>query len=153
LRGVVAHLRTPSGRDFLPGEAIARDVLLRVGVSVAALHRRRLRRTTFVGITGSGGKTSTKELVAAVLGSELRGTKSPGAENRLSDVGRTILRTRADDDYCVAEVATWRPGTIAEIAHLLRPQIGVVTNVGIEHFKQTMVRHVVCVRVCTGASG
>jgi UDP-N-acetylmuramoyl-tripeptide--D-alanyl-D-alanine ligase len=136
----VARQRTVYGREFVPGEAIVRDVLLRVGVGMAGLQRRRLRHTTFIGVTGSGGKTSTKELIDAALASRLSGTKTPGLANRLSAVGRTILRTRPQHDYCVAEVAAWRPGSVAAIAKLLRPQVGVVLDIGIEHFKQFRTR-------------
>src|SRR5205807_2947872 len=126
--------RTLQGRAFLPGEALLRDGLLGLGLAVARTQRRRLGRTTFIGVTGSAGKTSTKELVAAVLGAELRGTKSPGNDNRLSRVGRTILRTRPRDAFSVVEVAAWRPGSVAETADLLRPDIAVVTTIGSDHF-------------------
>src|SRR5207253_7442374 len=118
--------RTLQGRAFLPGEALLRGGLLGLGLAVA---RRRLGRTAFIGVTGSAGKTSTKELVAAVLGAELRGTKSPGNDNRLSRVGRTILRTRPRDAFSVVEVAAWRPGSVAETAELLRPDVAVVTTI------------------------
>ena len=126
--------RTLQGRAFLPGEALLRDRLLALGLAVARAQRRRLGRTTLIGVTGSAGKTSTKELVAAVLGAELRGTKSPGNDNRLSRVGRTILRTRPRDAFSVVEVAAWRPGSVAETADLLRPDIAVVTTIGSDHF-------------------
>ena len=88
---------------------------------------------TFVGVTGSGGKSTTKALTAAILRTELDGTETPGTSNRLSVVARTVLRTRPHDDFCVAEVAAWRPGSVAEIARVLQPRVGVVTRVRAEH--------------------
>ncbi|HEX6701482.1 MAG TPA: UDP-N-acetylmuramoyl-tripeptide--D-alanyl-D-alanine ligase [Gaiellaceae bacterium] len=127
--------RTLRGRTFLPGEAAARDALLGVGLAAARMHRRRLGSTVFVGVTGSAGKSTTKDLVAAVLRTQLEGTTTPGTANRISIVGRTLLRTRPRHDFCVAEVAAWRPGSVAQIARVLRPQIAVVTNVCADHRK------------------
>jgi UDP-N-acetylmuramyl pentapeptide synthase len=129
----VARRRTIRGREYVPGEAFLRDWLLRAGVAVAQLHRRRLRQTTVIGVTGSVGKTSTKELIAAVLEPELRGTKTPGTDNRLGTVGRTILRTRPDHAFSVVEVAAWFPGSVAEVARLIQPSIAVVTAIGDDH--------------------
>lgn len=50
---------------------------------------------------GSCGKTTTKELIAAVLQTEHRGRKSPGHGNGLAVVGRTVLRTSSKDGFCV----------------------------------------------------
>lgn len=125
--------RTLSGRQFLPGEAEVRDALLRAGLAAASAQRRRLDRTTFVGVTGSAGKTTTKNLIVELLGPGT--TSTPGNANRISRVGRTILGTRRGDAYCVAEVAAWRPGSVAEIARLLRPEVAVVTRIGRDHHK------------------
>jgi UDP-N-acetylmuramoyl-tripeptide--D-alanyl-D-alanine ligase len=107
---------------------------LRAGVAAATLHRRRLGAVRFIGVTGSAGKTTTKELIAAALGSELRGRKSPGEGNGMAVVAKTVLRTAKRDDFCVVEVAAGaRPGLVAETARMIRPNIAVVTNVGSEH--------------------
>jgi len=90
---------------------------------------------TLIGITGSAGKTTTKELIAAVLGTELRGTKTPSSENRLTVLGRTILRTRRGHAFSVAEIPAFRYGSVAEFSRLLRPSIAVVTSVGSDHLK------------------
>jgi UDP-N-acetylmuramoyl-tripeptide--D-alanyl-D-alanine ligase len=129
----MARPRTLQGRTFLPGEAVTRDALLAVGLAAARVHRRRLRETTFVGITGSAGKSTTEALATAILRTELEGTTTPGTSNRISVVGRTVLGTRSRHDFCVAEVAAWRPGSVAEIARVLRPRVGVVTAVRAEH--------------------
>src|SRR4051812_22096324 len=131
----VARQRTSSGRAYLPGELALREALLPAGAALVGLHRRRLRETAFVGITGSVGKTTTKELTAAVLVAELPGTRSPGGSNKLSSIGRTILATRPEHRSCVLEVAAWRPGSVAQIARLVPPRVAVVTRIGVDHYR------------------
>src|SRR5450759_1104374 len=73
---------------------------------LAFLYRPSLRRTVFVGITGSAGKSSTKDLVASILESHFpRGQKGLGTMNSPEYVARLVLRTRASDAYCVTEIA------------------------------------------------
>ena len=114
-------------------------VRLALGLKAAALHRRRLREVTFIGVTGSSGKTTTKELIAAALRSELRGRATPAQGNGLAVLAKTILRTTRRDAFCVAEVALWRRGVIAENALVLRPDIAVVTCVGTDHRSITVL--------------
>jgi UDP-N-acetylmuramoyl-tripeptide--D-alanyl-D-alanine ligase len=110
-----------------------RDALLALGLAAARRRRRRLPDTTFVGVTGSAVKTTTKDLIAAVLGTQWSGTKTPGSENRLATLGRTILRSRGHDGFCVAEIPTWVPSSVAGFTLLVRPDVGVVTRVGTDH--------------------
>lgn len=136
----MARRHTIQGRRYLLGEALVRDVLLYVGVEVARAHRRRLKDTAFVGVTGSAGKTTTKELTAAVLGTQLVGTWSVDNRNGLGNLGRAILRTRARHDFCVLEVAAWYPGSVARVARLVQPTIAVVTRIGLDHYKAFRTR-------------
>jgi UDP-N-acetylmuramoyl-tripeptide--D-alanyl-D-alanine ligase len=138
----VARRHSIHGRRYLFGEALIRDVLLYVGVEVARAHRRRLEDTVFVGVTGSVGKTTTKELTAAVLGTQLAGTWTEGNKNGLGNLGRTILRTKARHDFCVLEVAAWYPGSVARVARLVQPTIAVVTRIGLDHYKAFRSREV-----------
>ena len=116
--------KTPPGR-------LARRVLL----ARAERHRRSLTETRFVAVTGSSAKTTTKELIAAVLSTQLRGTKTPDTTNAAASAARTILGTRPSDDFCVVEAAAWEPGSITATTQLVRPDIAVVTTIGREHFK------------------
>jgi UDP-N-acetylmuramoyl-tripeptide--D-alanyl-D-alanine ligase len=117
-----------------PSQAKLRELKLHAGLAAATLHRRTLRHVSVIGVTGSCGKTTTKELIAAALSSELRGRKSPGAGNGLTVVGKTLLRTTNRDSFCVVEVAAgWPGGGVARATQLLRPHIAVVTNVGSDH--------------------
>jgi UDP-N-acetylmuramyl pentapeptide synthase len=101
---------------------------------IARANRRRLRGTTFVGVTGSAGKTTTKNLLAAVLGCGGPVVASPGTANRGWSVLKTLLRTRAAHRYCVQEVAAFQPGSLDELLWALEPDVAVVTAVGTDHY-------------------
>ncbi len=88
---------------------------------------------TIVGITGSSGKTSTKDLVKAVL--EPLGTvvAPPGSFNNELGHPWTVLRATRDTDYLILEMSARHPGNIAALAQIAPPAIGVVLNVGTAH--------------------
>lgn len=70
--------------------------------SLAFLRRRWLRQTVFIGITGSAGKTTTKDLVACILERHVGNIqKGPGTANSPFNVARVVLKTRTTDAYCV----------------------------------------------------
>lgn len=117
------------------GAVRLRSIALQAGLATAAFHRRRLTDVSFIGVTGSCGKTTTKELIAAILSPRVPGRKSPGTANTYTDVGKTVLRTRSDDAFCVVEIAAWEPGSVARAAAVVQPDIAVVTNVGADHRK------------------
>src|SRR4051812_21602196 len=83
-----------------------RPSLLRWVYRLAFVRRRLLGRTVFIGITGSAGKTTTKDLIASIMQRHLpRGQKGVGTLNGPYDVARLVLRTRTSDAYCVTEIA------------------------------------------------
>lgn len=127
-------------RRLRPIQRRGRKILLTPYAALAALHRRRLRGVTFIGVTGSCGKTTTKDLIAAVLGSRFEGRKSPGTHNISHWVARTILATRPHHRFCVQEAASAGPGTIDATIRTLCPHIAVVTNIGPDHRKAFRTR-------------
>ncbi|MCV7100325.1 UDP-N-acetylmuramoyl-tripeptide--D-alanyl-D-alanine ligase, partial [Mycobacterium palustre] len=88
---------------------------------------------TIVGITGSSGKTSTKDLVAAVLEPLGEVVAPPGSFNNELGHPWTVLRATRRTDYLVLEMSARHPGNIAALADIAPPGIGVVLNVGTAH--------------------
>lgn len=100
---------------------------------LARLHRRRWGRT-LIAITGSAGKTTTKELTAAAL-RELGGEVLATRGNLNNDIGlpMTLFELTAAHELAVVEIGTSGPGEIAWLAEICEPQIGVVTTVALAH--------------------
>ncbi|WP_068184948.1 UDP-N-acetylmuramoyl-tripeptide--D-alanyl-D-alanine ligase [Mycobacterium sp. UM_CSW] len=88
---------------------------------------------TIIGITGSSGKTSTKDLVAAVLAPLGEVVAPPGSFNNELGHPWTVLRATRRTDYLVLEMSARHPGNIAALAEIATPAIGVVLNVGTAH--------------------
>ncbi|AFZ36006.1 UDP-N-acetylmuramoyl-tripeptide--D-alanyl-D-alanine ligase [Stanieria cyanosphaera PCC 7437] len=86
-----------------------------------------------IGITGSVGKTTTKELIAAVLNTQGKVLKTEANYNNEIGVPKTLLELRSGHDYAVIEMAMRATGEIALLTNLTRPTIGVITNVGTAH--------------------
>jgi UDP-N-acetylmuramoyl-tripeptide--D-alanyl-D-alanine ligase len=88
---------------------------------------------TIVGITGSSGKTSTKDLLAAVLAPLGEVVAPPGSFNNELGHPWTVLRATESTDYLVLEMSARHPGNIAALAEIAPPSIAVVLNVGTAH--------------------
>jgi UDP-N-acetylmuramoyl-tripeptide--D-alanyl-D-alanine ligase len=88
---------------------------------------------TIVAITGSSGKTSTKDLLAAVLAPLGEVVAPPGSFNNELGHPWTVLRATASTDYLILELSARHPGNIAALAAIAPPAIGVVLNVGTAH--------------------
>jgi UDP-N-acetylmuramoyl-tripeptide--D-alanyl-D-alanine ligase len=116
------------------GSRFVESVLRRYRLRQAIRHRAKHASVVFIGITGSAAKTSTKELVAQVLSARMPGRKSGGTANELHDVAHAICKLRKGDRFAVMEVGAPAPGAIDLPLALLRPRIGVVTNIGSDHY-------------------
>ena len=88
---------------------------------------------TIVGVTGSSGKTSTKDLLAAVLAPLGEVVAPPGSFNNELGHPWTVLRATTDTDYLILEMSARHPGNIAALAAIAPPSIAVVLNVGTAH--------------------
>lgn len=102
---------------------------------LAALHRARFRGTV-VGLTGSSGKTTTKELTAAVLRAAGPTLATTGNLNNHLGVPLTLLRLDATHQHAVIEMGMSGLGEIAWLARLARPGLGVITTIGPAHIEQ-----------------
>ena len=90
----------------------------------------------WVGVTGSAGKTTTKELTAACLGALGPVLKAPASFNNRVGVPLTILRLRREHRAAVLELGTGGPGEMRELARAARPDVGVVTTIGPAHLER-----------------
>ena len=101
-----------------------------------ALHRRMQLGVPVVGITGSSGKTTVKDLTLGALGAALRPHGTAANENNRVGTPLTILSTPETARALVLELGTNEPGEIAELARIARPTIGVVTTVSETHVER-----------------
>ena len=101
-----------------------------------AAHWRARRELTVIGITGSVGKTSSKELVAAVLRQRYATIWNEGNLNNEIGLPLTLLRIAAEHEYAVLEMGFYEEGEIAQLCELARPHIGVITNLGPVHLER-----------------
>ncbi len=88
-----------------------------------------------IGVTGSVGKTTTKEIIAAVLATQGKVHKTHANFNNEIGVPKTLLEIDAGHDFAVVEMAMRGSGQIAELTEIARPNIGVITNVGTAHIE------------------
>jgi UDP-N-acetylmuramoyl-tripeptide--D-alanyl-D-alanine ligase len=104
-------------------------------LAVAQAWRSRFN-TRVIGITGSVGKTSTKELVNSVLERQYRTLKSPGNRNSILGLPPVLLELRPFHQYAVLEMGMYTPGEIARLCDMAKPVVGVVTIVGPVHLER-----------------
>jgi len=96
---------------------------------LAALWRRRLARTTFVAVTGTHAKTTTKEILAAALAARGPTFRSAANENTGLPLTRNVLRVRPWHRYAVIEIGVGRPGEMRRLARLVHPDVAVILAV------------------------
>ena len=101
---------------------------------LANYHRRQLG-TRIIGITGTNGKTTTKELISAVLSQSYNILYTQGNLNNHIGVPVTLLRLKAEHDLAVIEMGANHPGEIKSLAEIAEPDYGIITNVGKAHLE------------------
>jgi UDP-N-acetylmuramoyl-tripeptide--D-alanyl-D-alanine ligase len=123
-----------------PAEGVRPPVLLRVRDTghalgeVAGLWRRR-HKVQVVAVTGTNGKTTTKEMVAAVLAERYRVLASPGNLNNLVGVPLALFRLAPEHEVAVLELGMNAPGEIGRLSEICDPDLGIITNVGEGHLE------------------
>ena len=100
-----------------------------------ARHHRRTLGTPIIGITGTNGKTTTKELVATVLSQRYRTLYTQGNFNNHIGVPKTLLRLTAEHEMAVIEMGANHPGEIKQLVEIAEPDYGIITNVGKAHLE------------------
>ncbi len=113
---------------------LVEDVLAAIA-TLAGHWREQLAGTRVIAITGTAGKTTTKDLLHHVLGSSLTGSASPASWNNHIGGPMSLLRARPGDDYVILEMGTSSPGEIASLARCARPDVGIITLVGRGHLE------------------
>lgn len=128
---VVVQRRT----DISPGivEVIVPDTW--AALFALASHALRRVQPLVVAVTGSNGKTSTKEMVAAILSERFNVLRTQGNLNTETGVPLTILSLEPHHSALVLEMGMQRAGDIAQLAAVAKPVIGIVTNVGVVHLE------------------
>jgi UDP-N-acetylmuramoyl-tripeptide--D-alanyl-D-alanine ligase len=117
---------------------MALPVCLRVDHTLSALqaiaaHWRQAHPVRTIGITGSVGKTSTKELTAALLSQKYSVLKNPGNRNNEIGLPLTLLELEAHHECAVLEMGFYVLGEIQTLCEIARPHVGVITNIGTVH--------------------
>lgn len=110
------------------------DNVLETLQQLANLHRKQLG-TTVIGITGTNGKTTSKELIAAVLSQKFNILFTQGNLNNHIGVPLTLLKLRTEHEIAVVEMGASHKGDIKELAEIANPDYGIITNVGKAHLE------------------
>lgn len=125
---------TDSVSVYDPGNSrmILVDDTLKALQQLAAYHRRKLG-TTVIGITGTNGKTTTKELTYAVMSTTYNILCTQGNLNNSIGVPLTVLGLKPEHEYAIVEMGASHPGDIRELVEISQPDLGLITNVGKAH--------------------
>ncbi|WP_099205074.1 UDP-N-acetylmuramoyl-tripeptide--D-alanyl-D-alanine ligase [Scatolibacter rhodanostii] len=127
--------------SFTEQEILAQDKpVVLVSSTIKALQKiAEVYRKSFdipiVGITGSVGKTTSKEMIALALSSQLKVMKTQGNQNSQVGVPMTIFTLKKADEAAVVEMGISMPGEMERIAKVVRPTIAVLSNIGVTHIE------------------
>lgn len=116
------------------GKVLRVDNVLKTLQALATHHRKQFN-IPIIGITGSNGKTTTKELIATVLGSALKVHFTQGNFNNHIGVPLTLLTMPADTEIAVIEMGANHIGEIAALCEIAQPNYGIITNIGKAHLE------------------
>jgi len=126
--------RLPDGIEIGSAAVVLVDDVLKALQDVAAWYRSQLN-IKVVGITGSNGKTSTKDFTRDMLGVSFRVSATQGNLNNHIGLPLSVLSTEEEDEVCVWEMGMNHPGEIAPLCEIAKPDIGIITNIGTAHIE------------------
>ncbi|MFA6004144.1 MAG: UDP-N-acetylmuramoyl-tripeptide--D-alanyl-D-alanine ligase [Elusimicrobiota bacterium] len=130
---VIAESRWQPARPA-PAQVVTVPDTLKALQALAAWHRRRFD-IPVIGITGSNGKTSTKEMLRVICQKVGATCATPGNWNNQIGVPLSVLELTAEHRYGIFELADSKPGDIAEVARIAHPTLAVITNLGPDHLE------------------
>ncbi|KAF0238768.1 MAG: UDP-N-acetylmuramoyl-tripeptide--D-alanyl-D-alanine [Prolixibacteraceae bacterium] len=119
---------------FISNKTILVDNVLQALKDLANLHRKKLG-IPILAITGSNGKTTTKELVSAVLSQKFKVSSTEGNLNNHIGVPLTLLKMNAETEIGVVEMGANHIGDVAELCEIAEPDFGIITNIGKAHLE------------------
>ena len=122
----------PEYADAIDKRYLLVDDVLVTLQHLANYHRRQLG-TTIIGVTGTNGKTTTKELISAVLSMKYNVLYTQGNFNNHIGVPKTLLRLNRQHEMAVIEMGANHPGEIKTLVNIVEPDYGIITNVGKAH--------------------
>ncbi len=144
----VLDLRGPVVQEQIDALHPQQPVYLRVDNTIAALQKlaafwRRKLNLIVVGVTGSVGKSTTKELIAQVLSRRYATYRNPGNLNNEIGLPLTILSLTPSHQCAVLEMGFYVPGEISFLCDIAQPKVGVVTNIGTVHAERAGSREAI----------
>ena len=135
-RGALGAMVEESWKGATPKNfALIRVADTLVGYQTLAANYRKSLPLKVIAITGSNGKTSTKDFVAATLSRRFRVTKTEGNFNNHVGLPQTMLAASPSDEIAVWEIGMNHPGEIAALAKLAAPDAAIITNIGLAHIE------------------
>lgn len=140
--GLVVEEKAKIGKKLLEGPADGKEIfIIRVGDTLRALgdlasDYREKYSGKVVAVTGSNGKTTTKEMISSILGVKWNVAKSPGNFNNLIGVPLSIFKAESEHHALVLEAGMNRPGEIGRITDISSPDVGVITSIAPAHLEK-----------------
>lgn len=137
-QGAVGTFWSQSGElpsDIAPHKVVRCQDTTEALQQVARYHLQHHCQCKVVGVTGSTGKTLTKDLIGALLATRWKVAKTPGNYNNDIGLPLTVLGLEPDHQIVVLEMGMRGPGQIRRLAQLVSPEVGVITNIGVSHIE------------------
>ena len=136
LEGGAAGCFTQREREsYLPGKFYIKVGSTQKALRDLARHYKQKFRIPFVAVMGSVGKTTTKDMVAAVLGERFKVLKTEGNFNNEVGLPLTLLRLNSNHEICVVEMGMNHFGEIEYLSSIVEPDVAVITNIGDSHIE------------------
>jgi len=133
--GAAGCLTARERESYLPGKFYIKVTNTQKALRDLAAYVRRKFPIPLIGVTGSVGKTTTKDMLAAVLGVKYRVLKTEGNFNNRVGLPLTLLRLDHTHEICVLELGMSQPGEIEYLSAIARPDVAVITNIGDAHIE------------------
>ena len=133
--GAAAAVAEHDGDYACPERVLRVKSSLRTLLEISALYRSKMPAKV-IGITGSVGKTTTKEMTAAVMASSYRTIKTEGNQNNEIGAPKTLMTITPETEVAVVEMGMSAPDEIKDLCYAAKPMMGIITNIGVSHIER-----------------